>query len=227
MTQIEFHAVEIESDIKIILQEISTYRSKTELNKKNEDKFDRWVVQLNSILDQISTSEQNIIPLISKDLGFPFKNKNLFFTAMLQPSLKNTFDEIKIHFRKEPESIISKKKLDELSACSDTGKSLAWIGDTVIKYALLLKIWQPGITPEELHNRRQSLETNVNLSILCDRWKLFEYRIHLDPPYPKQATIDKTKGTLVEAIYGVLYIEKEIDGVQEALPLIDATEYLK
>ena len=92
--------------------------------------------------------------------------------------------------------------LNNLIACSDNAKSLAWIGGAIIKYTLLEEIWKPGLTTEVLHKKREALEKNENLSKLCDKWKLFEYRIHFDPDVPKDDdTLKKIKGTLPSVLY--------------------------
>jgi len=84
----------------------------------------------------------------------------------------------------------------------------------------LMKIWRTGITTEELHNKRQALENNENLSKLSEKWKLFDYRIHFDPENPKDKTKQTIEGTLTEAIFGVIFIEREMKGVQDAIDLI-------
>jgi dsRNA-specific ribonuclease len=220
MTQIEFEQIEIELEIKELIEDLSIRKKNVQLKQTHQKKFEKWIEQLNTILNQIKKIDEVALPAIKKDLGNSFSNRNLILTVLIQPSVKKLFTDIKTHFKNDPEFVVSPKDLSLLESCSDTAKSLAWIGDTTIKYALLLKIWRPGITPEELHNKRQALENNENLSKLCNGWKLFDCRIHFDPLVPKHATIDKIKGTLVEAIYGVIFIERGIEGVQEAIDLI-------
>ena len=226
MTHIEFETVDLELRIRELVEDLSIRRKNIRLRQKHQKKIDAWISQLEIILVQISNINSIVIPAIQQDIGnsFSFSNRNLVLTALVQPSVKKIFTEIKTQFKDDPEFIVKPKNLDLLERCSDMAKSFAWIGDTAIKFAILMKIWKPGITPEELHKRRQSLETNENLSILCDKWKLFNYRINFDPPDPKHATINEIKGTLVEAIYGVLFIERGISCVQEALHLIDTTK---
>lgn len=223
MKQIEIETIEIESSVRKILNEISSRTRTSALKPTHQQKFDTWIQQLTDILNQISKIDSMVLPLIKKDLEYPFTNKNLIVTAMVQPSLKNTFDEIKVHFNNEPGFEIFQETLTKLGTSPDTAKSLAWLGDAAIKYAILQIIWKPGITIEVLHNKRQELENNENLSKLCDKWNLFNCRIHLDSDVPKQETLPKIKGTLAEAIFGVILIEKKIEGVQEAIHFIDTS----
>jgi dsRNA-specific ribonuclease len=218
MNRIKINTINIESNIRNIRDEIIIREKTPALKPKHRKKFDTWIEQLDSILDQITKINEIILPLIKKDLNYSFKKKNLIVTAMFQPSLKNSFDQIKVHFKNDPSFDKFNEILDKLGTSPDTAKSLAWVGDTIIKYAILESIWRQGITPEELHNKRQSLENNENLSILCKRWKLFENRIHLGPDVPKSKDI---QGTLVESIYGIIFIEKGIEGVQKAVRLIE------
>ena len=212
---------EIEFTFRRIRDEMSLRAKTPGLKPTHRKKFETWMQHLDRISDQTSEIEKVVLPLMEKDLGYPFTNKDLVITAMFQPSLKNTIDEILVHFRKEPDFEMFKDELTQLVNSPETAKSLAWAGDTVIKFAILRNIWKPGITPEELHNTRKSLENNENLSNLCDRWKLFEHRVHFDPDTPKPKAERKIKGTLVESMFGIIYIEKGIDGVQEAIHLID------
>jgi hypothetical protein len=44
---------------------------------------------------------------------------------------------------------------------------------------------------------------------LCDAWGLYGFRIHFDPDTPSKSEMNHDKGTLLEAIYGIIYLEKE------------------
>ena len=192
----------------------------SEIQQQDRNKVNRWIRNLERILDQISNVDEMDLPQALKEISQG--NKNLIVMAMIQPSLKNTFNEINVHFHRVEGA--ESEVLKNLYASPEIAKSLAWIGDTAIKSAVLKKIWKQGISPKELHKARQSLETNENLSRLCDRWKLFEHRIHLDPEDPKSKSIKKIKGTLVESMFGVILIEKGSGGVQEVIPMIYGTE---
>ena len=220
MTQIEFEHIDIELRIKDLIDYISMRRKNVQLKQTYQKKFDKWIEQLNTILDKISKIDEQVLPKIKQDFDYPFTKRNLVLIAFIQPSVKNTFLEIQKQFDNDSEFAIAQADLDLLERCSDVSGSLAWMGDAAIHYAISKNIWEPEITPEELDNKRKSLESDDNLSKLCDTWKLYNNRIHFDPNVPKQAKIIEIKGTLVEAIYGVIFIEKGIEGVQDAIDLI-------
>ncbi|MEN6444018.1 MAG: hypothetical protein ABFC71_09745 [Methanoregula sp.] len=136
LKKIKFQPYEFELNVRNLLNEITTIRSNTSLKPTHQQKFDDWIKQLRIILNQISTIEQKIIPRISKDLGYHFSNKNLVVTAMLQPSLKNTFDEINKQFETELGTGISDDMLKKLAAGPEAARSLAWVGDMALQYLI-------------------------------------------------------------------------------------------
>jgi ribonuclease-3 len=220
MDHIEVKTIDIESSIRLLLEDFIKIREHSITKIKTRKKFDGWIQQLEIILDQISRINDTVLPILKDDLGYSFSNNNLVLIAMMQPSIKNTFTEIKNHFPKGTEFVIPREDLDFLDNGSEMANTLAWLGDTMIKYAVLSDIWKPEISTEQLHNKRKSFEENKNLAKLCDKWKLFDYRIHLDPPVAKLRSINKIKGTLIEALYGIIFVEKGIDGVRDAISLI-------
>jgi ribonuclease-3 len=220
MNQIEMKTIDLEHEIKLLRDDFTLREKSPKLKIKTRLKFDGWIRQLNIILDQITKINETVLPIIKDDLGYSFFNNNLVLIAMCQSSIKNTFTEIKIHFPKGEGFVIPRENLDFLENCPEKANTLAWMGDTTIKYAVLLDIWKPGISTEQLHNKRKMYEENENLAKLCDKWKLFDYRIYLDPTVAKSVQLNKIKGTLVEALYGVIFLEKEIDGVRDAISLI-------
>jgi dsRNA-specific ribonuclease len=220
MNQKKLQSVEIEKNIGILKEYFSFLTNDQQYKPSDREKFKKWVLAFEKIFRQISLFDKNVLPVIETDLNYPFFNRDLVLTAIMQPSVKNPFSEIKKQFGNESEFVISQSDLDLLERCSDVSGSLAWMGDAAIHYAISKNIWEPEITMEELDKKRKSLESDDNLSKLCDTWKLYDNRIHFDPPVPKHATINEIKGTLVEAIYGVIFIEQGFEGVQEAIDLI-------
>ena len=224
MKRVALRPGEIEADIRVLREFFSIVSKDPRYKPTNRKKFNKWVRNFDTIFKQISAFDKIVLPKITSDLGYSITNRDLVLTAIIQPSVKNIFSDIKKQFGTEPEFVISQKNLNLLEGCSDVARSLAWIGDASIHYAISNNIWKPEITPEKLDNKRKSLESDENLSILCNKWELFKYRIHFDPEVPKLESLIKIKGTLVEAIYGIIYIENGIEGVQNAVHLIDTTK---
>jgi dsRNA-specific ribonuclease len=221
MGKIEFRTIEIEEKIRMLADFSLKISNSPGFKKKEREKFCRWNCELKRILEQISLFEKDVLPLIEKDLGYPFSDRNLVLTAMMQPSVKNTFSDIKTDFENDTQLPISLLELNLLIAAPDTAESMAWVGDFAIRYAVSLYIWETGLTPEQLHDRREVLVTDKNLSKLCDQWMLYDYRFYQDSAGPHEKTREKIQGTLTEAIFGVIFVERKIEGVQKAIHLID------
>jgi len=224
MGKIEFRTIAIEETIRALADFFSALCNDPAITKKKRDKFSRWAEDLEKILEQISLFEKHAVPLITADLEYTFGHRNLVLTAMMQPGTRTIYSEIKTVFEHDPKFPVSPEDLDFLITAPDTAASLAWVGDTAIKYAFLFSVRQKEITPEKLHDSRKALETNENLSELCDRWHLYRYRFYQDSPEPQQKKLEKIKGTFTEAIFGVIFVEKGIEGVLKALPLIDTKQ---
>jgi len=224
MGQYEITTIEVEKNITSLVQELKKIQNTPQLKKKTNKKFEGWIQQLEKILNQISDIKDKILPTIKEDLGYPFSNIDHIIIAMMRPSIKKPFEEIREHFSKGTDFAISLDTLGILENSPEVAKTLAWIGDSAIKYAIFLDIYQPGMSTEELHNKRKSYEEDKNLAKLCGSWNLFDYMIDLNPPDQKAKTVKKIKGTLTEAIFGVIFIEKDIAEVQKALHLIKKSD---
>jgi len=225
MDRIEIETIDIESNIRSLMKAITRKNAASLIKNKDRKNFEKWIRELDAFQNKITNIRKIVLPKIQDDLTYPFSNCDLVLIAMVQPSTKNTFIDIKKHFSSETEWGISLKNLDYLENCSSTAQSLAWIGDTTIKYCFLREYWKPGISTQQLHNMREALEKDENLAKLCGHWSLFDHRIHLDPIVEKKDPLSKSeievRGTLTEALYGVIYIEKGIDEVQKAIHLIN------
>ena len=221
MKKIEFENVEIEVTIRNLRDYFSRIGNDSGYKPTKRQKFTKWVKEFDHILEQIEKIDNVVLPKLIDDLGYAFTDRNLILTALFQPSTKKIFSEIKNESNSLSDFIGTYDDLDSLEKCSDRANSLAWIGDAAIKFAISSKIWKIDISTEDLNDTRKKYESNENFSGLCDNWQLFQSRIHFDPEDQKPKSANKIKGTLVEAIFGVIFLEREIEGVQEALHIID------
>jgi dsRNA-specific ribonuclease len=221
VSELKVKTIDIEMNIQILLNDLKVRRKNSALRKKTEEKFERWIQDLEKILRIISDIKTTVIPQIKGDLQEDISDKNLVLLAMMQPSTRKIFSEIKKQFPGAIGLKISQENLDFLERGYQAAQSLAWAGDTAIKYAILFDIWREEITSEELHNKRKSFEGNEQLAKRFDTLKLFEFRIHLDPDDRKTKSINEIKGRLIEAIFGAIFIEKGIEGLTRAMHLVE------
>ncbi|WOF15592.1 hypothetical protein F1737_02280 [Methanoplanus sp. FWC-SCC4] len=205
-------------DIKTAVLAISKWlneKSKGEKNSRDKDKQKKWIHQLEDIVKKIEVVENNIIPDIERDLGYRFNDHNFLVTAFFMSNTKNVYMEILEEYHGYNHSGIDRITMKYLEKLPEIAKTLAWIGDTVIKSALLDDIDicnMADINTDILTVKRQKYEQNTNLANLSDKWKLLENSVTL-----KKITTQDTKkiahlkGSLVESIFGALYIDLNLN----------------
>ncbi len=191
-------------------------------NSRTIKKLERWLGQIEYIMRQIRRIRDKLFPRLRATLGIQSQGEELLLVAMFQPSTKNLFLEIRSHFCNGPDPPLDCDTLGRLVSLSEMAKVLALIGDAAISLAVLHHLWEPYVSQVGgLTQMRAWSVSNEHLAALCDTWHLYEHRIHFDPPAESKSEIEHHKGTLVEAVYGVVYVMRGIDGVIEsASPLM-------
>lgn len=181
-------------------------------------KFNRWSLQLQVICSAVSKAIDTLLPQLESTLSLSFRNKEAFITLLFQPSTRNLFLEIDTHFKEHGNYVISPEDMKHLSSLSDIAKLIALIGDAVIDMAIIHYLWSPLIDDVGvISQQRAEIVSNENMARLCDEWRLFEHRIHFDPPTATKSETEHIKGTLVEGVYGLIYIEHGLESVMNSL----------
>ncbi len=188
----------VEQDLKKIPQR----------NARTRRKMERWLKELNYIIRRVVYAEEVLAPKLEKLFDFALNEKGLFTVLLFQPSTKNLFLELETHYCDQETILQECKYFPDMISLSETAKMLALLGDAAIDMAILHHIWKPRASDVGyLTERRSGLVSNEHLSKKCDEWGLYENRIHFDPPTPTKSEMEHIKGTLVEALFGVIYIE--------------------
>lgn len=173
-------------------------------------KLDRWLQEIETVQKGLRRIREELVPTLEKKLGLSFEHKELFQVAMFQPSTKNLFMELETQYRRSKNSPLDSEEYAELINLSEMAKVLALVGDAVISSAVLQHLWEPHLGDAgKITQRKAEIVSNEHMAKLCDKWGLYEYRIHFDPDTASKSEIDHDKGTLLEAIYGIIYIEHE------------------
>ena len=173
-------------------------------------KLERWLEEIGSIHDGLKRIREELVPDMERVLELKFTHKELFQVAMFQPSTKNIFLELETQYRRSKSSPLDSDGFAELINLSEMAKVIALVGDAVISSAVLQHLWEPHLGDAgKITQRKAELVSNEHMAKLCDKWGLYEYRIHFDPDTPSKSEMDHDKGTLLEAIYGIIYIEYE------------------
>ncbi len=194
-------------------------------HKRLHAKMRRWVHQLGAVRDGVQRVYSELVPSLERVLGLHLHDKELLVVAMFQPSTKNLFLELEAH-HDGPWAELFGRRLSDMVWLSEAARALALVGDAAISMAVVHLLWSPR--PAEVGHltvQRARIVSNHNLARLCDRWRLFEYRIHFDPPAPCRSEVEHIKGTLVEAVFGIVYLELGLPAVMPAVShLVECAE---
>ncbi|MHA1882862.1 MAG: ribonuclease III domain-containing protein [Candidatus Thorarchaeota archaeon] len=189
-------------------------------NTKTITKMNKWIDDLVKIRNGIN----NVFSSLLQDLGEKFGDKlepDLLLAALFQPSVKNLFIELKTHYSEVKNPPVSDDHLSDLVELCEVGKTLALVGDSALDLAVLPYIWEPEMARVgSLTKKRSEYVSNDHLASVCDRWGLYDARIHFDPTTPTKKEINHIKGTLVESIFGILFLYGGLEAVNKAVPLL-------
>lgn len=210
--------VNIEEKLEQLLRAIERTRSNTpENNTRLLNKINRWRSQIEEIATRIQYIRDELAPDLEKILDLKIRNKEFLLTAMFQPSTKNLFLEIAAEYKREDDPI-GADDFEHLVSLSEAAKVIALLGDAAVSMAVLYHLWQPNVVDVgKLTQSKADIVSNENMANLCDQWGLYEHRIHFDPAVPSKSEIDHDKGTLVEAIYGIIQMEHGFQGVMKTV----------
>ncbi|TFG31487.1 hypothetical protein EU528_06015 [Candidatus Thorarchaeota archaeon] len=217
--KITWQPVNIEERLEILSKTIGrTKRQAPENKTRLLGKVDRWEEQLQEINERIQYVKKKLIPKLEKELDLRIKNKERLLATMFQPSTKNLFLELDIHYRGKT-SPFNDNGFEALISLSESAKMLALLGDAAISMAVIYYLWPSDEeSVGKLTQDKSSIVSNEHMADLCDKWGLYDHRIHFDPETPSKGEILHDKGTLVEAVYGIVQIEQ---GFEQVLKNID------
>jgi len=208
---ISWSPIHIEDKLDILTQAVlATQRDTPKNNTRLLTKLERWLVDLASIQKGLKRVREKLVPYLEKTLETHFEHKELFQLAMFQPSTKNLFSELETQYRGCENAPLDYGSFEELINLSEMAQVLALIGDAVVSSAVLQHLWKPHVGDAgKITQRKAEIVSNEHMAKLCDKWGLYKYRIHFDPDTPSRLEENHDKGTLVEAVYGIIYIEHE------------------
>ena len=185
-------------------------------NTREIGRIEKWISQLKSIDQGIEILRSMKLNMIEEELGYRFPSPELFILAHIQPSVRNVFDELRIFHENHPNVIeLENEDFTNLLNLHEAAKVLALIGDAVISVALVHIHWDPSISRVgALTDVKKNYASNHRFGKICDRWGLYDLRIHEDQFTPEEdKKIDHTKGTIVEALFGIIYVESGLTQV--------------
>jgi dsRNA-specific ribonuclease len=178
-----------------------------ENNLQERRKITNWIDQIKKINDNIHNIKKSKLAELERNINYNFAEPDLVVLSFIQPSIRKMFEELNIYSSK----LSSNVNFEPYLNMDEAAKVLALIGDAAISLALIQILWQPNISNvAELSIKRAEYASNKNLAKVCDKWGLYDFRIHFGPD---QSENIHAKGTIMEAIFGVVYIEAGLNQV--------------
>ena len=189
-------------------------------NTRAIDKTNKWINDLVKIRNGINNVNSFLLPLLKKKFG-TIPEPDILLAALFQPSVRNIFSELKTYYEDIENPPVLEDHLSDLEELGEVGKTLALVGDAALALAVLPYVWESEIAKVgNLSEKRSEYVSNKHLASICDRWGLYDARIHFDPKTPTKKEMNHVKGTLVESIFGILYLYGGLDAVHKAIPLL-------
>jgi len=194
---------------------------------KSSKKYNKLQI-LGQTLDYFLKKHENIQslikPRIEKMFNVKFKNPNLITITLFTPSTKNSFIALGSYIQDIHPDLYKEDIFEFMASFGDVAQGLATLGDSALKLSITHILWDDGIIDKgKITKAKEKIEQNSNLAKYCDRLNLFNHMIYVKSKYfdPKPKTIDHIKGTLVESVLGIYYLEK---GLPSVLDLIKSLE---
>ena len=214
---LSYDSIDIEGRLESLVKAVRDIQKNTPKNNTRLlTKSERWLEDLSLIQEKLQEIRKELLPKLESILGIEFKNMELLQVAMFQPSTKNIFLELEIQYRRSSNSPLGLDMFEKMINLSEMSKVVALVGDAVISSAVLQHLWKPHLgNAGTITQRKAEIVSNENMARLCDEWGLYQYRIHFDPDTPSKSEIEHDKGTLIEAVYGIIYIDYEYKKIVE------------
>jgi len=184
-----------------------------------------FLVELNHILEQMEKIKKIIIPKLENLFRLTFPTPEMVMFALARPSIRNIFEDLSTHFKEDANRPLSEEELIELASSGDAAVVLALIGDAALDLAIVQILWDSSLSKTgELTTKRKKVASNKNLAIYCEEWGLYSCRLNRLQANPmdnaKNETLEHVKGTLVESIMGVVYLEFGLKELLRIVPFI-------
>ena len=184
-----------------------------------------FLMELNHLLEQMEKIEKIVIPKLENLFRLTFPTPEMVMFALARPSIRNIFEDLNTHFKDDENRPLNEEELIELASSGDAAVVLALIGDAALDLAIVQILWDSSLSKTgELTEKRKKVASNKNLAIHCEEWGLYSCRLNRLIAKPmddaKTETLEHVKGTLVESIIGVVYLEFGLKVLLRIVPLI-------
>ena len=224
--RLKWNAIGFEKKTQLLYKTVQKEKDKIpEEHLSKNRKLRGFLDQLSYVLDKMNKIQKELIPKLEDIFKLEFRTPELVMLSLCRPSIRNIYEDMEKHFKYQRNNPLNIDEYKELASSGDAADVLALIGDAVLDLSVVQSLWDSSLaTVGRLTKKRAGIVANDNLAKICDEWKLYEYRLNrlIDPSElnAKPKTIQHEKGTLVEAIYGVIYLEFGFEELIRTIPLI-------
>ena len=187
-------------------------------NLEKEQRTEKSVSEIKNIYEKYSRVREFCINKITFATGHEFSHPDLFLFVFLYREITQVFNYAQTNPVKpgNPE-ILSTDDLKNMLSIKEERRTLAHIGDAALELGVLASIWPPDTatipSKEFLHNERNKLVGNIPLSEFWDSLQLYDSKTLIQ--YPDENV--ETKGSCMEAVFGIIYLEGGLDSVEMSL----------
>lgn len=190
-----------------------------------QTKRQRFLDELDHLLERMEKIEKILIPKLERIFRLKFTTPELIMFGLSRPSIRNIFNDLNTHFSDNPNRPLKEEEMIELASSGDAADVLALIGDSALDLAIVQLLWDSSLSNTgKLTEKRKEVASNFNLAKYCDKWELYGCRLNRfkSSEYEdiKPETIHHEKGTLVESVLGVIYLEFGLEVLLRIVPLI-------
>ena len=224
--RLKWNAIGLQNKTLLLKKKISEEKAKTPPeNLKDLRKLQIYLDELSHLLEIMDKIQSELIPKLEGIFRVKYKTPELVMLALARPSIRNIYDDLEKFFEIRFDNPLKADEYKQLATSGYSAEVLALVGDRVIDLAVVQLLWdKTSATVGKITEKKKEIVSNENLSRLSELWNLFNYRLgRLQIPIPeniKEDTIEHEKGTLVEALYGVLYLEFGFQEVFRTLGLL-------
>lgn len=199
----------------------SDYTNCVDTSGRTFRKIEKLKDALSYFVQEHKRIQAEIKPKIEKTFNIEkLENPFLITVALFTPSTKNTFFELERYVQNNHPKLYEDDIFEFFINFGDIAQGMATLGDSALKLSLTHILWDQGIIEKgKITKAKERIEQNSNLSKYCDKIELYEHRIYIKSKLfdPKPSTIRHIKGTLIEALLGIYYLENGFPGVLELI----------
>jgi len=224
--RLKWNAIGFEKKTQLLFKTIQQEKDEIpEDHLSKNRKLQGFLDQLSHILDKMSKIQKELIPKLEDIFKLEFRTPELVMISLCRPSIRNIYQDMEKHFNYQKNNPLEIDEYKELASSGDAANVLALLGDAALDLSVVQTLWDSSLaTVGRLTKIRAGIVANDNLAKVCDEWNLYDFRLNrLNDPLETNAkpkTIQHEKGTLVEAIYGVIYLEFGFEELIRTIPLI-------